>query len=142
MSCVRKHELYRRAPREMCWRETGRAPIKTGCADTNKGAAAQPNVRCRWVVKEFNTGPRPDLFAPTSPLEGVKLVVSQAASTGKADTVLLIVDVRRAYFYAKSTRRVFVELPVEDDQPGDEGMCGLLQQCLFGTRDAAATLER
>ena len=94
------------------------------------------------MAKEFNTGPRPDLFAPTSPLEGVKLVVSQVASSGKQDTVLLIVDVRRAYFYAKSTRRVFVELPIEDYQPGDESKCGLLQQSLYGTRDAAANWER
>ena len=95
----------------MCIAESGRQPIKSGWADTNKGTAKRPNVRSRFVAKEYNTGPRPDLFAATSPLEAVKLVVSQAASTGRADQVLCIVDVRRAYFYAKSTRRVFVEIP-------------------------------
>ena len=57
MGYVRRHEVYIRVPREVCWRETGKAPIKTGWADTNKGTADQPNVRCRWVAKEFNIGP-------------------------------------------------------------------------------------
>ena len=57
MGYGRKHQVYVRVPREMCWRETGKAPVKTGWADTNKGTAEHPNVRCRWVAKEFNTGP-------------------------------------------------------------------------------------
>ena len=77
---VRKHDVYVRVPRAQCWAETGRAPVKTGWADTNKGTAAEPTVRSRWVAKEYNTGARPDLFAGTSPLEGVKLVISSAAS--------------------------------------------------------------
>ena len=40
-------------------------------------------------------------------------------------------------FYAPSTRRVFIELPEEDRGPGDEGMRGLLQKSLYGTRDDA-----
>ena len=35
-----------------------------------------------------------------------------------------------------------MELPIEDYQPGDEDKCGLLQQSLYGTRDAAANWER
>ena len=48
---------------------------------------------------------------------------------------------RRAYFYAPARRKVFVELPPED-QPGDEQMCGLLRYSLYGTRDAAQKLGR
>ena len=51
--------------------------------------------------------------------------------------VVALVDVRRAYFYALARRRLFVELPPEDYQPGDEHMCGLLRYSLYGTRDAA-----
>ena len=51
------------------------------------------------------------------------------------------VDVRRAYFYAPAKREVFVELPPEDRQEGDEGMCGLLRVSLYGTRDAAQNWE-
>ena len=109
----------------MCWAETGKAPIKTGWADANEGTASQPNVRSRWVAKEFNTGHRPDLYAGTSPLVGVKLVMSEFASSGRSDTVLLIIDVRRAYFYARAQRRIFVKLPAEDWQEGDENRCGL-----------------
>ena len=137
MGYVRKHVIYMRVPRSMCYTETEKAPIKTGWADTNKGTAADPNIRCRWVAKEFNAGPRPDLYAGTSPIEGVRSVVSQVASTGRRDTVLTIIDVRRAYFYAAAQRRVFVELPPEDYQPDDENMCGLLCASLYGTRDAA-----
>ena len=141
MEYVRKHGVYERVPRSQCHRETGRPPIRTGWADTNKGTSTEPNIRCRWVAKEFRTHADPELFAPTPPLEGVKMVISMAASTGNADTVLLIVDVRRAYFYARAQRRLFVELPPEDYQPGDESTCGLLKASLYGTRDAAANWE-
>ena len=134
---ARRHKVYKWVPLSVCYAETGKAPLRTGWVDTNKGTADCPNVRCRWVAKEFNKGPAPGLFAPTPPLEGIKLVLSQAASTGRSDTVVLIVDVRRAYFYAPAERRVFVQLPVEDWVEGDEHMCGLLLQSLYGTRDAA-----
>ena len=48
---------------------------------------------------------------------------------------LLFVDVKRAYFYAPSTRSVYVELPPED---ATEGMVGKLNVSMYGTRDAAA----
>ena len=54
---------------------------------------------------------------------------------------MALVDVRRGYFYASARRRVFVELPPEDYQPGDEHMCGLLRYSLHGTRDAAQNWE-
>ena len=36
---------------------------------------------------------------------------------------------------------MFVELPPEDYQPGDEHLCGLLRYSLYGTRDAAQNWE-
>ena len=54
---------------------------------------------------------------------------------------MALVDVRRAYFHAPARRRVIVELPLEDCQPGDEHMCGLLRYILYGTRDAAQNWE-
>ena len=47
----------------------------------------------------------------------------------------MINDVARAYFYAKSKRTVYIQLPAEDEK--GEGMLGLLNLCLYGTRDAA-----
>ena len=54
---------------------------------------------------------------------------------------MALVDVWRAYFYAPTRRRVFVELPPEHYQPSDEHMCGLLQYSLYGMRDAAQNWE-
>ena len=49
---------------------------------------------------------------------------------------MMICDVRRAYFYAKATRDLYVELPPEDPCYGS-GMLGKLNLCSYGTRDAA-----
>ena len=68
-------------------------------------------------------------------------MLSEIATGEREGKVLALVDVRRAYFYAPARRKVFVELPPEDYQPGDEHMCGLLRYSLYGTRDAAQNWE-
>ena len=50
---------------------------------------------------------------------------------------IMSVDVRRAYFHAKATRSVHVEVPIEDFEPGDQGKVARLNLSLYGTRDAA-----
>ena len=50
---------------------------------------------------------------------------------------MAVADVRRAYFYAPARRPIFIQIPVEDREPGDEGMVGKLELSLYGTRDAA-----
>ena len=54
----------------------------------------------------------------------------------------LLLDVSRAYFYARATDKVFVRIPEEDFEPGDEGKVGLLNYSLYGTRAAAGNCER
>ena len=54
---------------------------------------------------------------------------------------MALIGVRRAYFDAPARSGLFVELPREDYQPGDEHMCGLLQCSLYGTREEASTLS-
>ena len=82
------------------------------------------------------------LNSATSPLEGVKLVISEAASSNEKGTVLLVIAARRAYFYANATRRVYVELPERDGgRPGSQ-QCGMPKKSLYGTRDAAQSWER
>ena len=49
---------------------------------------------------------------------------------------LMVNDVRRAYFYAKQKRAVYVEIPSEDPDK-EECYVGRLELCLYGTRDAA-----
>jgi len=53
----------------------------------------------------------------------------------------MTVDIKRAYFYAKSIRDTYIELPKEDYEPGDENKCGILKLSLYGTRDAAMNWE-
>ena len=124
-----------------CWKQTGKNPIKTGWADTNKGTSECPNIRSRWVAQECNTRPRPHLFSATTHQEGVKLVISEVASSNQKGTVLLVIDVRRAYIYAKARRRVYVELPEGDGGGPGNRQCGLLRKSLYGTLDAAQNWE-
>ena len=106
---IRRHKMYVRVPREVCLRETGKAPIKTGWAETDKGQPGKPNVRARWVAKEYKTHARPELYAPTPPLEALNVVLSEIATGEREGKVLALVDVRRAYYYAPARRKVFVE---------------------------------
>ena len=62
------------------------------------------------------THARPEL---TPPLEALKVVLSEVATGTRGGKVVALVDVRRAYFHAPARRRVFVEPPPEDYQPGD-----------------------
>ncbi len=50
-------------------------------------------------------------------------------------------DVRRAYGYAPSRGKVYVQRPPEGWQEGDKDKCGLLRVSLYGTRDAAQNWE-
>ena len=46
------------------------------------------------------------------------------ASGSQSNTTLMYADVSRAYFYAKAERPVYVKLPDEDREAGDEHRCG------------------
>ena len=58
-------------------------------------------------------------------------------ATSKSQTKLVYADVSRAYFYAQASRAVYVELPDEDRDEGEEQACGRLNVSMYGTRDAA-----
>ena len=62
--------------------------------------------------------------------------MSRCASSqlGSRPTKLMVQDVKKAYFFAPATRRVFIELPPEAHEAGK---VGLLKQSLYGPRDAA-----
>ena len=145
MMAARKEEIqyfrqmgvYEKVSIQECWKETGKAPIPVRWADINKGDTAKPNYRSRLVAKEFNTGPCPELYAATPPSECLRIMLSKMASGRGGDIGLAYADVSRAYFYAKAVRPVYVKLPEEDIEPGDEGRCGRLMMSMYGTRDAA-----
>ena len=50
---------------------------------------------------------------------------------------VLYADLSRAHFNAAAARPVYVQLPEEDKDPNDIGMCAWLRVSMYGTRDAA-----
>ena len=129
-------KVYEKLPIAEAYEKTGKAPILTRWIDINKGDKKKPLYRSRLVAKEFNTGARPDLFAATPPTECLKLLLHKLTTRGK-EYKLLYADVSRAYFHAKAMRPVYVRIPQEDFEPGEEGLCGKLLLSMYGTRDAA-----
>ena len=115
---IRRHKMY------VSLRETGMTPHQDRVGGDRQRQPGKPSVRARWVAKEYKTHARPELYASTPPLEALKVVLSEIATGEREGKVLALVDVRRAYFYAPARRKVFVELPPEDYQPGEERMCG------------------
>ena len=57
---------------------------------------------------------------------------------GNKDLNMMLVDISRSYFHVEARREVYIQLPEEDHE---EGMCGLLQMSMYGTRDAAQHWE-
>ena len=128
-------KVYEKVPRWLCLQETGSEPIGVRWVDINKGDSENPNYRSRLVAREFKTDDRPEWYAATPPSECLKILISKMASD--SGMKMMYADVSRAYFYARAARDVFVELPEEDKEPGDEDMCGRLKVSMYGTRDAA-----
>ena len=122
---MKKHAVYEKVLHELVLEGDGEEPHQ----DRLGGHEQRPS---RWVAKEKITGPRPDLFSATSLLEGVKLVIWEVASSNQKGTVLLVTDVRRAYFHAKARRRVHIELPEGDGGGPGSRQCGLLKKSLYG----------
>ena len=157
MQYFEKLGVYDRVDRSEIAR-TGGKLIGTRWVDVNKGDSVNVDCRSRLVGREFNVGRDDALYAATPPLEALRIIVSDAATitenngsqevsshladepgggeTHSARKELMVNDVRRAYFYAKIDRDVFVELPAEDPEYGS-GKVGKLRLCLYGTRDAA-----
>ena len=78
---------------------------------------------------ELKVGNRPELYSATPPLEVVRLIISLVASasdgSASADpTSIMHIHISRADFHAPCLKPTFIEIPVEDQQPGDEGQAG------------------
>ena len=82
--------------------------------DTNKGDRDAPNYRSRLVAREYNDSNDDTLYACTPPPKALRMIVSHASTidpTRPQDRrETMVNDVRRAYFYAKQQRHVFVAL--------------------------------
>ena len=133
--------VYKRVPISECWARTKRKPIGVRWVDVNKGTDECPNYRSRLVAKEIKTDDRLEYFSATPPLEALRLLLSFAASMPREEVRVMHIDVRRAYFHARVKRDVYVALPLEDYECGDEVMCGKLAMSMYGTRDATNNWE-
>ena len=127
--------VYTKVPLSECYEETGQAPIGVKWVDINKGDKTNPNYRSRLAAEEFETVERPQWHAVAPPSECLKLCLHRLAGNRKQK--MLYADVSRAYFYAASSRAVYVKLPGEDWEEGDDGKCGRLNVSMYGTRGAA-----
>ena len=133
---VHKMQLYSKVPIKEAYDHTGKAPISVRWIDINKGDSDCPNYRSQLVAREINTKKRDDLFAATPPFEALKIILSLITS-GNNGEMLMVNDISRAFLHAPAKTRVYVQVPEEDCQDGDRGLCGRLDFSMYGTRDAA-----
>ena len=85
-----------------------------------------------------------NFFACTPPLEAVKFLISEAmtkrVSRSNRPLKLSFIDVKKAHLCGEVLRELYVELPLEANEPPD--IVWRLQRAMYGTRDAAAAWER
>ena len=136
---LRTFPVYEKVPEAMA---KGKEFISTRWNIINKGDANAPNVRARFVGREFKwkSPAMENTFAATPPLESLKYLLSRFQSRRRGPTrspgerKILVLDVSRAHFHPKCRRELYIRLPEEDAQAG---FVGRLLRTLYGTRDAA-----
>ena len=113
MQYVKDKGVWTKIPRAVALAR-GWKIVKTRWIDINKGDDEHPVYRSRLVGKEFNDGIMEGIFAGTPPLEALRYIIHEAATVddikGKHTKLVMINDVARAFFEAKATRAVCVEL--------------------------------
>ena len=78
-----------------------------------------------------------ELFSAMPPIESLKLLTSIfTTKVQDQNCKLAFWDIKMAYFYGVSKRRVFTSLPNEE---AEEGFCALLKHTMYGTQDASRT---
>ena len=141
--------LYTLAPTDECMNKTGKAPVSTKWTVLNRGDKARPEIRARWVARDFNRYEIDDFYASTPPWELIRLVLSVAPSQGdprgktqgqrKGWKKVGLIDISRAYFHTPVEEDIYVDLPPERQVPG---MCGKFQRYLCGMRGAARAFQQ
>ena len=74
------HNVWTKVPISECYQRTGKPPIGGRWVDHNKGDDINPDIRCRYVGRDFKNDTREDLFAATPPLKAINALLSLAAS--------------------------------------------------------------
>ena len=103
--------------------------IYTEWLDISKGDDTDRNYRARLVGREIANDKRDDLLSATPPLESLRMILSICASNqndpdAKKNFVIMSNDVKRAYFYAPTTRPIYIRIPDEDwEEPQATPLC-------------------
>ena len=105
--------------------------ITTRWLDVNKGDDDDPDYRARLVGREIKIDQRLDLVAPTPPIESLRYIISKCAHNRQKGFKIMTNGIKRAYFYVAARREVFIEMPDEHKQPGDESRVGKPNQPLW-----------
>ena len=118
-------------------------PLLMNVEGTNKGDDSTPCYRSRWVAQRYRRAWVEAIFSATPNIETVRLLLADAASRIKevgplSEVCVMVIDIKRAYFYAPAQKDIFVRLPPEDPRAKDPNVCGRLLKSLYGTRDAGA----
>ena len=105
VECIRRHKMCTRVSREVCLRETGRAPLKTGWAETDKGAARKAQC-AREMGREGvqDTRETRELYAATPPLEALKVVLSEIATGESGGKVVALRRPAKGVLLRSSTK--------------------------------------
>ena len=69
-------------------------------------------------------------------IEALKLLLGYSSANRSKDVHMMFSDVKRAYFNAVATRKLWVDVP-EEHESYFPGAVGRLALALYGTRDAA-----
>ena len=140
MEGFKEFHVYDHVLRSEAEKDTEGKFIGTRWVDHNKGTRENPEVRRRLVGQEFAKGEvRDDLFAATPPLVATRMLLSRVASRGSrgpGNYRVLLLDVKKAFLYGKIRRRVYIELPAEDEMSKTGKYVGRLVKAMYGTRDA------
>ena len=54
----------------------------------------------------------------------------------------MILDIKRAFLYGRTLRKIYIRLPQEDPMSKVPGMVGRLLKAMYGTRDAPAIWQQ
>ena len=121
MEFVKNREVYKYALRDEAVR-LGHKIIGVKWVDKNKGDDNEENYRSRLVAQEFRSKSEGGLFAATPPLESLEALISvfvsevyddkgkRKSNEGSERMGIMLIDIKRAHFYAPAQRKLFVEL--------------------------------
>ena len=138
MDFFKKMKVYSKVERSVA-KQLGAKVITTRWIDTNKGDESKPDYRARLVGRETKIDDRLDLFVATPPFESLRMILFICTHDQHDDGPYRILssDIKRSYFFAKAKRPIFMEIPIEDIEPGDETKVGRFNPSFYGIRDAA-----